>query len=223
LRRFSNPPLLDNKMRLGSQYRLSSLEAYGLQFPGERVLDVGSHDGIFLASLNNKVRIGVDTAPRSLRGTTMIVQADGRQLPFRSDCFDQTVALDVIEHVPDGECLVQEIIRVTHSGGQIFITTPSAEIRMFPGFITGWISLQWGHHWRRGYTESQLEALIGDECTCSISQWNALAYRLWYLPLRLLFTVWPGLALRLTRRAAQWDALHTEGHRGFYWIKCQKR
>jgi SAM-dependent methyltransferase len=187
------------------------------------VLDVGSHDGIFLASLNNRIRVGVDLAPSSLQGTVMTVQADGRQLPFCSDCFDQTVALDIIEHVPDDKRLVQEVIRVTRSEGQILITTPSAEIRMFPHFLTSWISVQWGHYWRCGYTESQLEGLIGDKCSCSILQWNALAYRLWYLPLRLLFTIWPSLALGLVHRAAQWDALHTDGHHGFYWVKCQKR
>jgi SAM-dependent methyltransferase len=209
-------------MRLGSQYRLSSLRAYGVRFDGDRVLDVGCHDGTLLSSLKSGLRVGVDIAPRLPRGSLPVVQADGRRLPFRSESFDQTIALDVIEHVPDGAQITSEMVRVTRRGGRLFLTTPSANICMFPPFLTGWISARWGHRWRRGYTGDGMRDLMGDGCCCSILQWNAPAYRFWYLPLRLLSAAWPALVRCFVDWIARWDAHHTDGDRGFYWMWCEK-
>jgi ubiquinone/menaquinone biosynthesis C-methylase UbiE len=209
-------------MRLGSQYRLNCFRTYGVRFEGERVLDVGCHDGDLLISLESGLRVGVDIALLSLRDSVLVVQADGRRLPFRSGSFDQTIALDVIEHVPDGAQIIHEMVRVTFCGGRLFVTTPSASIRMFPPFLTGWISSKWGHCWRRGYTESELWELVGNRCSCSVLQWNAPAYRFWYLPLRLLSVVWPASARHFVGWVARWDARHRRGHRGFYWMWCEK-
>jgi SAM-dependent methyltransferase len=209
-------------MRLGSRYRLNSLRAYRVRFEANRVLDVGCHDGAFLSSLESVMRVGADVASSSPQGSILFVQADGRRLPFRSDSFDQAVALDVIEHVPDDVKLMREMLRVTQHGGSIFVTTPSVNIRIFPPFLTGWISRKWGHHWRRGYTEDGLRALVGDGRPCFIMEYNAPAYRFWYLPLRVLSVLWPAIAQRLVSWAARWDARHSEGHRGFYWMWCKK-
>ncbi|MFW6116215.1 MAG: class I SAM-dependent methyltransferase [bacterium] len=210
-------------MRIGSQYRLACLRAYGLEFEGERVLDVGCHDGAFLGSLKAECRVGVDVDPCTDSGTSiLIVRADGCRLPFRSDLFDQAVALDVIEHVLADEHLVREMIRVTREKGRLFLTTPSVAIRLFPPFLTVWISSKWGHHWRTGYTADRLRELGSDGCACRLVQWNAPAYRLFYLPLRLLSTVCPWLASRLVIWAAHWDARRNEGHNGFYWMWCEK-
>jgi SAM-dependent methyltransferase len=186
------------------------------------VLDTGCHDGALLSSLKGRTRVGIDIAPLPPQGSVLAVQADGCRLPFRSGSFDQTIALDVIEHVPDGACIIHEMMRVTRHGGRLFVTTPSLSIRMFPPFLTHWISTRWGHRWRHGYTEDDLRESVGDGCSCSVLQWNAPAYRFWYLPLRLLWAAWPALAGCFVGWVARWDARHPVGHRGFYWMWCYK-
>ena len=187
------------------------------------MLDVGCHDGSLLGLLESRVRVGLDPVPLPAPDSVLMVQADGRRLPFCSGSFDQVIAADVIEHVPDDVSLVQEIVRVMRRGGKLFVTTPSVDIRMFPPFLTGWISTKWGHYWRRGYTEEDLRELVGGRYSCSILQWNAPAYRFWYLPLRLLSAVWPALARRFVGSVATWDTHHSAGRRGFYWMCCEEK
>lgn len=208
-------------MRLGSQYRLSSFRAHGVQFEGERILDIGCHDGALLASLEGKIRVGVDVELLMPRSGVLMVRADGRHLPFCSGWFDQLIALDVIEHVPDDTNLVREMVRVTRPGGKLFVTAPSAGIRIFPSLLSGWVSARWGHRWRRGYKQQELGELVGLSCSYTLKQWNAPAYRFWYLPLRLLSALWPTFALRVVDWIAGWDASHADGDRGFYWMWCE--
>ncbi|MGD2164888.1 MAG: class I SAM-dependent methyltransferase [Anaerolineae bacterium] len=210
-------------MRIGSQYRLACLRAYGLKFDGERVLDVGCHSDALLVSLGAACRVGVDVDPIVDKGTpVLVVQADGCRLPLRSNFFDHTIALDVVEHVSRDESLVQEMMRVTRGGGTLFLTTPSSEIQLFPAFITGWISARWGHHRRLGYSPDRLRKLGSNGCLCKLVEWNAPAYRALYVPLRVLSAVWPWLASRLVDLVARWDARRNEGHHGFYWMRCEK-
>lgn len=196
------------------------MRAREIALEGERILDVGCHSGALLASLDARLRVGVDLEPHEPGKPVWMVQADGRSLPFPTGCFDQVLALDVLEHVADDERLAGELVRVSRPGGRVFVTAPAATIRLFPAFLTGWISARWGHHWRRGYTEQGLTELMGSPCSCAVNQWNAPAYRLTYLPLRLLAVVWPRLAVRLVTWIARYDALHSPGHHGFYWMWC---
>ena len=46
-------------------------------------------------------------------------------LPFKDDCFDYVAAFDVIEHVSDRGLMIDELKRLTRSGGQMFLTTPN--------------------------------------------------------------------------------------------------
>lgn len=205
---------------LGQVYRRQSLRARGVSLGGERILDVGCRDGDLLAALPGRLRIGVDLQPAETRDSVSLVQADGRSLPFPKACFDQVLALDVFEHVPDDDCLAAELVRICRADGQIFVTTPAATIRLFPPFLTKWISRRWGHHWRLGYTERRLADLMGGSCSCTVEEWNAPAYRLMYLFMRLLAFLLPGLAIWLIRWIAHYDAHHPRGHLGFYWMRC---
>jgi SAM-dependent methyltransferase len=206
--------------RLGQEYRRRSFHVRGISFPGERTLDVGCHDGALLASLEGRVRVGVDLEPSAPSEVVWMVQADGCSLPFPAGCYDQILALDVLEHVPDDTGLASELLRVSRPGGRILVTTPAITIRMFPPFLTHWISARWGHRWRRGYSEHRLGELMGGQCSCTIEQWNAPAYRFSYLLLRLLVAIFPPLALRLVDWIARYDARHAQGHHGFYWMWC---
>ncbi len=213
-------------MRIGTRYRLESFRASHMRWEKSELplLDVGCFEGEFLDAFGEGSLIGVDVVPRVVAEEVRFVQADGQRLPFRSGSLGQAVALDVIEHLPDGAALVQEMLRVTAAGGRILVTTPSSRIRLFPPFLTGWISAHWGHIDRRGYSDPELLAMSEpvSNVSCTVHQWNAPAFRLWYLFMRALDTVWPAGAGFLLDVAARWDASHRDGDRGFLWMVCRR-
>jgi SAM-dependent methyltransferase len=211
-----NPRQRNSPLRLGTIYREELLKDSNLQLEGSLALDVGCHDGYWLGAQDIPAKIGVDLHPVPGAPGVAFVQADGTRLPFRQGTFDSVSALDVIEHVAEDRALVSELCRVLKPGGMILITTPSAAIRMFPAFLTGWISRKWGHDLRIGYTKESLSGLFDNEdLEVRISPSNALSYRRWYLPVRFIASFAPHQAARITRWLARKDAANPAGEQGF--------
>lgn len=52
------------------------------------------------------------------------VLADASKLPFADSTFDVVCSEQVIEHVPDGKAMAQELIRITKPGGLIYLAAP---------------------------------------------------------------------------------------------------
>ncbi len=85
--------------------------------PAERrILDVGCGQ--------NKVpgAVGIDANPRS--HADVIHDLGVFPYPFNNDEFDEVVCRHVIEHVPDVLGFVNELHRITRSGGRLKIVTP---------------------------------------------------------------------------------------------------
>lgn len=61
-------------------------------------------------------------AAEALSGVEL-VQADIRALPFDAE-FDVVGAFDVLEHVPDHEAVMQQLVRATKPGGGVIVTVP---------------------------------------------------------------------------------------------------
>ncbi len=200
---------------------MASFQEAGLRFSGRRVLEVGCYDGSILSSTSGRLRVGVDVALATRPGDLAVVRADGNHLPFRSGSFDQVIAAEVLEHVPNASDFIQELQRATATGGEMFLSTPSVHLRLFPPFVTGYVSRRWGHFFRRGYSAAELRALAGP--SADIREWSAPACRLTYLPLRLLASFHPRAAGRLINWAARYDARHTAGCSGFYWLFWHKQ
>jgi ubiquinone/menaquinone biosynthesis C-methylase UbiE len=55
------------------------------------------------------------------------VVGDVYQLPFQDDSFDALISAEVIEHVPEVQPYLAELIRVVKPGGRIIISTPYDE------------------------------------------------------------------------------------------------
>ena len=98
--------------------------------------DVGCGVGHWLDFLSKKTKLrlsgsdvssnAVERANRNLEGRRIKVRlGDIRNLQYKNKEFDQITALEVIEHVPDWERAVKEMIRITRK--RVIITVPYEE------------------------------------------------------------------------------------------------
>jgi SAM-dependent methyltransferase len=95
--------------------------------PGDRVLDLGSGAGDFLALLDDVVGVEIaEAAGERARATGVdvrILEPDGT-LPFGHGEFDLVWCSEVLEHVPDALALLQETRRVLRKDGRLLATVP---------------------------------------------------------------------------------------------------
>jgi SAM-dependent methyltransferase len=94
--------------------------------PLGRVLDVGCGTGHSFELLAPRETIGVDVDPAALAGQDRETHvADMRRLPFEDGAFESAVAVQSLEHVPEGAQAVQEVARVVTPGGVAVFVTPN--------------------------------------------------------------------------------------------------
>jgi SAM-dependent methyltransferase len=97
-----------------------------------RLLDVGCGEKPFEPIFRPYVTeyIGVEYAPTfeathtSARSTKPDFFYDGQRLPFESRSFDTVIAIQVLEHTPTPQLLLNEIGRVVKKGGMVLISVP---------------------------------------------------------------------------------------------------
>lgn len=91
------------------------------------VLDVGCADQYIRSYLEKSVRyVGLDyffTASEWYR-TTPTVFGDAQKLPFPDNSIDTILLLDVLEHLPDSEVAVSEMVRVLRIDGCLILQVP---------------------------------------------------------------------------------------------------
>jgi len=118
-----------------------------------RILDVGCGTGANLEMLSQFGEAeGVDVSDDALefcRGKGLNVQKGlAEKLPYEDGAFDVTTALDVVEHLDDDIAGLEEMFRVTKSGGYSLIFVPA--------FMWLWgVQDDISHH-RIRYTKSQI-------------------------------------------------------------------
>ncbi len=93
------------------------------------VLDLGCGDGHFSESTFKDIELfGVDPSSNMLQQAkgkeifSNLIQSLGGNLPFPKNFFETVISNSVLEHIPDVETVISEMVRVMKSGG-IFITT----------------------------------------------------------------------------------------------------
>jgi 2-polyprenyl-6-hydroxyphenyl methylase/3-demethylubiquinone-9 3-methyltransferase len=99
---------------------------------GSLLVDIGCGAGVLaphIAHLGYQ-HVGVDVVLGSAaiareRGVTVIV-GDARAIPLSDACADVVVAGEVLEHVPDLDRVVAEVIRILRPGGTLVIDTIAA-------------------------------------------------------------------------------------------------
>lgn len=103
---------------------------------GEKALDVGCGQGLFLARLTKTYKVkgvGIDVSDKSIEfakkhyvGKNLSYRvADATKLPFSNNFFNVVVSLDTLEHIEDQKRTVKEMIRVLKPGGNLLIYTMS--------------------------------------------------------------------------------------------------
>jgi SAM-dependent methyltransferase len=144
--------------------------------PGDRLLDVGCGAGRHSLEA---VRRGADVVALDLShddlarahhgvaeyghvdvpvpGAFLPVRGDARHIPFDDAGFDRVIASEVLEHIPDDEAAIAELVRVLKPGGVLAVTVPrwlpericwalSHEYHDTPG---GHVRIYRGHELRR--------------------------------------------------------------------------
>jgi SAM-dependent methyltransferase len=93
--------------------------------PG-RVLDLGCGVGHSYRLLAPRETVGVDLDPGALAGQEReTAVADMRLLPFPERSFASVLSVHSIEHVPDPERVLAEVVRVLEPEGQAVLVTPN--------------------------------------------------------------------------------------------------
>jgi SAM-dependent methyltransferase len=94
--------------------------------PPGRVLDLGCGIGHSYREPAPRQTVGVDLDPGALAGQEReTVRADMRRLPFSDGSFGSVLAVHSIEHVPDAEAVLREVVRVLEPGGRAVFVTPN--------------------------------------------------------------------------------------------------
>jgi SAM-dependent methyltransferase len=112
--------------------------------PGDRVLDMGcgagrhafemyrrggdviafDQDGDELAGVLEIFGAMREQGEVPLGAEADIKQGDALAMPFADEEFDRIVASEVLEHIPDDETAISELVRVLRPGGTIAVTVP---------------------------------------------------------------------------------------------------
>ena len=129
--------------------------------PGDRILDMGCGPGRHTCAaweLDRVVSVGADLNPADLEqaqsrldyhrklgahggGVCALAAADITNLPFASESFDLVICSEVLEHIPDHERAMEELVRVLKPGKNLVVSVP----RYFPERICWALAKDYGN------------------------------------------------------------------------------
>jgi len=143
----------------------SALDELWEQASPESALDVGCGEGVlterFAKRLGTGRVAGVDLEDPKLRAewdsrsrpNLEFRSYDGGELPFRRNDFDIACAIEVLEHVPDPERTLAEMVRVAR--GHVLVSVPREPLWRALNMVRGSYVRQWGNtpghvnHWSK--------------------------------------------------------------------------
>ncbi|MCA8973493.1 MAG: class I SAM-dependent methyltransferase [Planctomycetes bacterium] len=161
---------------------------------GRRVLEIGCGAGGFLGPLQRYGDVtGLDIDHEYIafckdRGFGNVLCGSGYELPFADGAFDLVCLFDTIEHIPDDEQALHEVLRVLRPGGAVFVSVPAYQWLWSQNDVTA-------HHHRR-YTASRMRRVLrrAGLVPARISYFNTIL-----LPLIVPSVLWQKFMDRLGR------------------------
>lgn len=129
----------------------------GWIIPASNVFDAGCGDGAlgeYLVQTRQCVVTGLDVSMQALdtarkRGLTVVQGSLSEPLPFPDNSFDYAVASEALEHIPNSEEALQELIRVAKVA--VLVSVPNTgywrdRLSLLAGrFPKQWIHQPWEH------------------------------------------------------------------------------
>ncbi len=127
----------------------------------KKILDVGCGTGIILETFKNYGSVvGIDNSEHALkfcklRGEFKLTQANiEKQLPFKQNMFDTVFAFDVLEHLNNDTCVMNELYRICKEGSYVIITVPAYQFM--------WSKHDESLHHKRRYSKKALKKVVQD-------------------------------------------------------------
>lgn len=130
-----------------------------------KILDLGCGNGISSRLLNQAGFdvVGTDISPlfleeaRNWENPKLRYQVcDVLELPFDNDSFDVICSNELIEHLPDVETALKEMIRVVRNGGKVVFSGPNLCSPLTP--FLDWVRLMFGKPGRPVWGETKQQA-----------------------------------------------------------------
>ncbi|RKU28009.1 hypothetical protein C6499_10750 [Candidatus Poribacteria bacterium] len=134
--------------------------------PHAKILDLGCGNGISARLLNQADFdvVGTDISPLFLKeaqdweNSRLRYQVcDVMELPFENESFNVICSNELVEHLPDVETALTEMIRVVRKGGRIVISGPNLCSPLIP--LLDWLNLMSGKSGRPVWGETKRQAL----------------------------------------------------------------
>ncbi len=132
---------------------------------GSKILDLGCGNGISSRMLNQACYdvVGTDISKLFLEEAQEWCNeklryqvCDVLELPFDNDSFDVICSNELIEHLPDVETALKEMIRVVRKGGRIVLSGPNLSSPLTP--FLDWFRLMCGKEGRSIWGETKKQA-----------------------------------------------------------------
>ena len=100
--------------------------------PGDRILDIGCHQGEFLEKLGTAIgpSAGLDplALPRETPRYRLVAKPFAEPVDFPDRSFDAITLLATLEHIHDKAPLAREARRLLAPGGRLIMTVPSPRV-----------------------------------------------------------------------------------------------
>lgn len=214
-------------IRLGTYFRKHLLEKLGIKSSSnDSILDVGCFDGYWLSTQKAQKKVGLDIDIKKRYKNIKYIQASALDIPLDNSLFDKVFAFDVIEHVPKNaeKIFLSELIRVVKNKGNIYLTFPSNKIKIFPWFLTKYISRRWGHFKYLGLSQKMIENFLADfkNIKYEIITLNTRYYLNYYLLLRIFWLLNPKITKIFLKYIIKKDFKNLKGENGYFLVIIKK-
>lgn len=193
--------------------------------PGSLVLDAGCGGGRHLRALAklpnlniigidkndsdlNDALIGLKNMSDGLSGDYLVSRADIKNLPFASASFDCVICSEVLEHIPDHENALNELVRILKPQGNLVVSVPRYFSEKICWLIsTAYYNEEGGHI--RIYKKKKLQKMLasqGIKCW-KINYKHALHVPYWWLKCVVGLKNEENLFIRYYKKFLEWDIM----------------